>query len=109
MDYTKPVMSLLSKLQKENVAITHVFEGEEWERVQPGSDLKVRKDATEIITSVDESYVHVKHDGVTARLMIVLGNDASEILADWSVKVNTTLDQILDKVSEEFYQQWEKV
>jgi hypothetical protein len=109
MDYTKAVMSLLSKLQKSDVEITHVFEGAEWERVQPGSDLKVRKDATEIITSVDESHVRIKYQEEVAKLFIVLGNELSEILCDYSYKEGSVLESILEKVSDQFYEQWEKV
>ena len=107
MDYTKPVMSLLHKLQQKNVAITHVHDGEQWERIQPGTKLKVRQDAAEIITSVDESYVHIKHNGITGKLFIVLGNEPSEILCDYSYKEDSVLKTILNEVSEEFYIQWE--
>lgn len=116
MDYSKAVNSLLLKLQKANVAITHVHDGEQWERVAVGSNLKVRKSAVEIITSVDESMVHVKHDGVVGKLYLILGNEPNEILADYSAPAKVTADgrvvnsklwEILEQVSVKFYEQWE--
>lgn len=109
MDYTKPVMSLLHKLQKKGVTITHVFDGVEWEKIQPGTNLKIRQDATDVILSVDESMVRVKYQEEIAKLFIVLGNDSSEILSDYSFKENSILETMLEEVSEDFYNQWEKV
>lgn len=109
MDYTKPVMSLLHKLQKKDVTITHVFDGEEWEKIQPGTNLKIRQDAADVILSVDESMVRVKYQEEIADLFIVLGNDSSEILSDYSFKKNSILETVLEEVSEDFYNQWEKV
>lgn len=109
MDYTKPVMSLLSKLQKNNVEITHVFDGEEWTKCVEGNNLSRRKEAADAILSVDESLVRVKYQEEVAKLFIVLGNDPSEILCDYSYKEGSILESILEEVSDQFYEQWEKV
>ena len=110
MDYSKAVMSLLYKLQAEGVKIVEVFDGESWEKVTGDNNLQIRKNATEIITSVDTSSVRVKYQESNATLLIVLGNDESEILADYSGKYDksdTSLMDIIDKVADEFYAQWE--
>lgn len=109
MDYTKPVMSLLSKLQKSDVEITHVFDGEEWTKCVEGNNLSRRKEATDVILSVDESHVRIKYQEEVAKLFIVLGNEFSEILCDYSYKEGSVLESILEKVSDQFYEQWEKV
>jgi len=107
MDYSKSVMSLLHKLQKKEVNITQVFDGMNWEKISGNSKLEIRKNATDVITSVDEAIVRVEHNGTLARLFIVLGNDESEILADWGCKPGTTIDSIIEEVEDEFTSQWE--
>jgi hypothetical protein len=107
MDYSKSVMSLLHKLQQEEVNITKVFDGMNWEKISGNSKLEIRKNATDAITSVDEAIVCVEHNGTLARLFIVLGNEECEILADWGGKPNTTIFNIIEKVEEEFIAQWE--
>lgn len=103
MDYTKPVMSLLHKLQKRGVDITHVYDGEEWTFVNGN-----RKDAADVILSVDQSLVRIKQQEEVAKLIIVLGNEPSEILCDYYTE-GSNLETILEEVSDEFYTQWEKV
>lgn len=108
MDYTKPVMSLLNKLQKKGCEIVSVHDGEEWVKCD-GNNLNCRKDATDAILSVDESLVKIKYNDEVAKLIIVLGNEPSEILCDYSYKEGSNLETILEEVSDEFYTQWEKV
>lgn len=107
MDYSKAVMSLFSKLQKNGVTISRVFDGESWEEINTTNDLSMRRFATEIVTSVDTSTVLIQHKEESAILHIVLGNDEHEILADWGCKPGTTIDSIIEKVEEEFSLQWE--
>lgn len=109
MDYTKPVMSLLSKLQKSGVEITDVFDGEGWTECMGDNNLSRRKDAADAILSVDESLVRVKYQEEVAKLFIVLGNEPSEILCDYGCKSGSVIESILEEVSEQFYEQWEKV
>ena len=108
-DWTAPVMSLLSKLQKADVKILSVNDGDEYENVVDDSNLAVRKDATDMITSVDESLVRVQYEDGFATLCIVLGNDTSEILADYSFTPGSKLEEILENASEAFCEQWENV
>ena len=108
-DWTQPVMSLLHKLQKADVQIISVNDGNEYEDVVGDSKLASRKYAADMITSVDESWVRVKSKDAFATLYIVLGNDASEILADYSYTSGTKLEGILERVSSAFYEQWEDV
>ena len=108
-DWTQPVMSLLHKLQKADVQIIAVNDGEEYENVSGDTKLAARKDAADMITAVDESWVRVKHKDDSATLYIVLGNDTREILADYSYKPSSKLEEILHNVSSAFYEQWEDV
>jgi hypothetical protein len=108
-DWTQPVMSLLHKLQKADVQIISVNDGEEYENVSGDTKLAARKDAADMITSVDESWVRVQYKDDIATLFIVLGNNTSEILADYSFTPGSKLEEILESVSEAFYEQWEDV
>ena len=107
MDYTKSVMSLLHKFQKEGVKIVEVFDGESTEKVTGDNNLQIRKNATEIITSVDTSIVRVEYKGSSATLIITLGNDESEILADYHGDQSSELWEIIERIEEEFCDQWE--
>lgn len=109
IDWTQPVMSLLHKLQKADVQIISVNDGDEYENVSGNSKLAIRKDAADMITGVDESWVRVQYKDEFATLYIVLGNDANEILADYTYKPNGELEGILESVSNKFYEQWEDV
>ena len=112
-DWSPPVMSLLFKLQKEGVQPYIVNDGEEIIRLTPAtSDFTKRREATEIITSVDDSAVGVEYTDVTGKrhvtyLSIVLGNYANEILSDYGIPECEKFEEILEEVSSEFYDQWE--
>jgi hypothetical protein len=109
----KAVSSLLFKFQKHGFKICGVNDGEEsFSFADVDNRLYVRKKVTDIICSVDESWVRVFNDlGEPATLFIVLGNDDSEILCDYSCSIFSSeeLTQSIELVAEEFYQQWEKV
>ena len=108
-DWTQPVMSLLNKLQEADVQIIGVNDGEGYETVSGDTKLAIRKDAADVITAVDESWVRVQYKDEFATLYIVLGNDANEILADYSYKPNSELEGIIESVNSAFYEQWEDV
>ena len=108
-DWTQPVMSLLNKLQEADVQIIGVNDGDEYETVSGDTKLAIRKDAADVITAVDESWVRVQYKDEFATLYIVLGNDANEILADYSYKPNSELEGIIESVNSAFYEQWEDV
>jgi hypothetical protein len=108
-DWTQPVMSLLHKLQKADVKIIAVNDGEEYENVSGDTNLAIRKDAADMITAVDESWVRVQHQDDSATLYIVLGNDTNEILADYGFTPGSKLEEILESVSNAFHEQWEDV
>jgi hypothetical protein len=108
-DWTQPVMSLLSKLQEADVKIIAVNDGDEYESVSGDTKLAIRKDAADMIIAVDEAWVRVQYRDDVATLYIVLGNDTSEILADYSYKPNSKLEGILESVSNAFHEQWEDV
>jgi hypothetical protein len=108
-DWSQPVMSLLHKLQEADVQIISVNDGYDYENVVGDSKLAVRKDAADMITAVDESWVRVQYKDEFATLFIVLGNDANEILADYSYQPSSELEGIIESVSEAFYEQWEDV
>lgn len=108
-DWTQPVMSLLHKLQEKDVQILAVNDGEGYENVSGATKLATRKDAAEMIVAVDEAWVKVKHQDDFATLYIVLGNETSEILADYGFTPDTKLEGILESVSNAFYEQWEDV
>lgn len=108
-DWSQPVMSLLNKLQKVDVQIISVNDGEGYENVSGNSKLAIRKDAADMITAVDESWVRVQYKDEFATLFIVLGNDANEILADYSYQPSSELEGIIESVSSAFCEQWEDV
>ena len=108
-DWTQPVMSLLHKLQKADVKIIAVNDGDEYDEVVGDTNLAARKDAADMITAVDEAWVRVQHQDDFATLYIVLGNDTNEILADYTFTSGSKLEAIIEGVSEAFYEQWEDV
>ena len=112
-DWSQPVMSLLHKLQKAGVQIVGVAIGDDdedgFEDVVGDNNLAIRKDAANMITAVDEAWVRVQHQDDFATLFIVLGNNTNELLADYSFPPHTQLEEILEGVSEAFYEQWEDV
>lgn len=106
----KAVLSLLHKFQQRDFSLRYIFDGEEEHYVgNAKTNLDIRKDAADIICSVDQSWVRVQNNqGSTATLFIVLGNDDSEILCDYSSSSKELMQEI-EVIAEEFYQQWEKV
>ena len=109
----KAVSSLLYKFQQRGFILQSVNDGEEnfllSHLSSPTNDIKLnsRKEAVDIICSVDQSCVRVKKDSNLATLLIVLGNDDSEILYDYSASSEEFMQEV-ELIAEEFYQQWEK-
>ena len=94
-DWSGPVNSLLNTLQKDGYTIVEVFDGGEWTKFNQTTYLAVRKEATDIITSVDECHLRIKKGDEKLRLFIVLGNEPEEIVADYIS--NDELEVTLDK------------
>lgn len=110
MDYTKAISSLLSKFQRKGVEIIKVYDGEEWIDCNGNSNLDSRKIAVEAVDSVEISHVRIRYMNEVANLVLITGNEPSEILADWGCKSEfVNLNNIIEEVSEEFYTQWEEV
>jgi hypothetical protein len=84
-DWSKPVSSLLNKLQQNGFIIAAVNDGEETFKMDlKKSNLANRKEATDVITSVDESWVQVKKGDAKGRMFIVLGNEPEELVCDYT-------------------------
>jgi|694.fasta_scaffold111777_6 hypothetical protein len=94
-DWSGPVNSLLNTLQKAGYTIVAVFDGEEWTKFNQTTNLAVRKEATDIITSVDECHLRIKKGDMKLRLFIVLGNEPEEIVVAYTP--NDELEVSLDK------------
>lgn len=105
----KAVSSLLYKFQQRGFVIHVVNDGEEEHFLgNSETNLDIRKHAVDVICSVDQSWVRIQNNqGHGATLFIVLGNDDSEILCDYSSSSEEFMKEI-ELVAEEFYQQWEK-
>lgn len=104
----KAVSSLLLNFQLQDFAIRAVNDGGESFCFRKNKNkFSARKEAADIICSVDQAWVRVEKDGNLATLFIVLGNDDSEILCDYSASSDEFMQEI-EVVAEKFYQQWEK-
>jgi hypothetical protein len=103
-NWAKPVSSLLSKFQRCGYDIMAAHDGEEYNNINKNlSQLNKRKEAVDIITSVDLSRVYLlSPKGRKFYLMIVLGNEPSELVADY-----TYFEEETENIVEEFCQQWE--
>lgn len=113
--YAKCVSSLLFKVQKKGIKLDSVDDGGEVITLRHAKDLDARTDAVDTVCSVDESYVRVtigpEYEETRGFLFIVLGNDKSEILADYGItkgqkEQGARLMKLLDEVADEFYEQW---
>lgn len=107
-NYEEAVSSLLHKFQKGGFYIAYVFDGVDKCPIDYEiSDLAARKAAVDIVCSVDASSVLIKSAecGGSASLFIVLGNEKSEILCDYSAQED--LFPRLDAIADEFANQWE--
>jgi hypothetical protein len=92
----------LYKLQQRGFTIVSVYDGEERVKIDSTkSNLASRKEAIEVITSVDESQLIVKKGDIKASLYILLGNDPEELVYDY-----TDWDE-LDMVVNEHSFQWQ--
>lgn len=107
--YEKCIKSLLFRVQSKGIKLEFVDDGEERIDLSGFSDVDSRREATDAVCSVDGSRVYVSHEESRGFLFIVLGNDRCECLADYGVSKGDNarqLMQLLDQVSEEFYEQW---
>lgn len=99
LDWSVPVSSLLNRLQQDGYKIFSVNDGEEMVLIDQNlSDLTARKKATEVICSVDHSAIALFKNGKRYAVYIVLGNDPSEIVADYTD--DPSLEMIIDTFSD---------
>ena len=89
LDWSKPVNSLIHKLQKAGLVVQAVDDGGEIVNIKETKQLENRKLAVDTVVSVDFSHIILKNaNGDRARIVIVLGNDPDEIVADWACSSN---------------------
>jgi hypothetical protein len=106
-DWQRPVRSLLRHLMANDIEPISVDDGEETVQLTSPSLSPRREEALEIITSVDESRLNVMHDGQAGWLLIILGNEPEELVADYCPANSTTLSQLLELATTAYSQQWE--
>lgn len=105
-DWSVPVRSLLHKFQMAGFNISNVHDGEEMIQIdQSLSQTKIKHAATDVVVSVDDSFVYINKDGLCARLWIVLGNEPEEIVADYNY--NPQLEELLEETIDKYTLQWE--
>lgn len=110
LDWSKPVNSLIHKLQKAGLVVQAVDDGGEIVNIKETKQLENRKLAVDTVVSVDFSHIILKNaNGDRARIVIVLGNDPDEIIADWACSSNysSTIAPQVESAIEQFYKQWE--
>jgi hypothetical protein len=102
-DWSVPVKSLLAEFQAAGFNVSAVYDGEDMIRID--QNLSQTKTATDIVVSVDESFIYINKDGMRARLFIVLGNEPEEIVADYNY--NPQLEELLEETIDKYTLQWE--
>lgn len=72
------------------IVLDRVFDGEE--------DIPVKNEteALDAIFAVDMSWLHVKVDNTVGYLFIVLGNDPEEVVADYTINLESSLASIFE-------------
>ena len=102
MDYTDCLQDLLDRLLAAGFVIDWVDDG-----LDNGDGFYANpKDAVDVMMSVDESSLGVSLDGVPFSLCIILGNDKSEIVADYFGPREKDTEK-LDEVMIKFCAKWE--
>jgi ribosomal protein S18 acetylase RimI-like enzyme len=104
LNWAIPVGSLLRTMQKHDIALVAVFDGEDTNRLNAAMNHPRRKEAVELITSVDESRLYVTYGGKSGWVDIVLGNDCDELAADWSA--SGMLEALLQTAIDEYNDRW---
>lgn len=105
LDWTLPVRTLIHHFQNHDFDVVSVNDGEEDVTIFAQSKAGKRIEATEIITSVDESYLRVAKGEQTAIIFIVLGNEPDELVADYGC--SEELMPFVDEVVDAHRNQWE--
>ena len=102
LDWSAPVRSLLFRLQHDGFSLHSVHDGEELTIILSGGIRAAVREAADIITSVDRSNLSLSKNGErVATLMIILGNEPEELVADWvaASKFEDAIDEAIDKFS----------
>ena len=106
LDWTQPVMSVLLALQEQGLVIKGINDGEGFHSiVKP--DLAVQASvACDLITAVDMAWVDVESEAGKATVLLVLGNEPDELIADYSYS-STAVDIALTAASDTHCARWE--
>ena len=106
LDWTVPVRTLIHQLQNHDFDILSVNDGEEDIPIISNSgSLAERQEVTGAITAVDEAWLRVGMNRMTATLYIVLGNEPDELVADYSCPEE--LMPFVEEAVEAHRKQWE--
>lgn len=105
-NWSVPVRSLLFTLQQAGFNIDRVFDGGECSIMRYVHNRDARSDATEIITSVDESTLVVTKDSCTVTMRLILGNEPDGIVADYGCS-STTIERYFEKILGIYCNRWE--
>ncbi len=107
LDWTKPVASLVYSLQQEGLRLASVYDGEEKVTLAGLSAVKARKEAVEVITSVDIATLTLRDaNNSGCAVNIILGNEPEELAADWYGQ-NSVVVGLLDKGIEAYINRWQ--
>ncbi|MGB7565954.1 MAG: hypothetical protein WBM08_14535 [Prochlorococcaceae cyanobacterium] len=107
-DWKPPVRSLIRHLNAHNIEPISVDDGEETVQLTKANFFPRREEATEIITSVDESRLNVMCAGQAGWLLIILGNEPEELVADYSPgSRRNDLGARLAQATTAYSKQWE--
>lgn len=102
LNWAIPVASLLNTLQENGYKIFSVSDGDKPILIDQNlSDNTARKNAVDVISSVDYSAVALNKDNKIFAVHIVLGNEPSELAADY------TDDEDLERVIDDHIERWE--
>lgn len=104
-DWSQPVSSLLFKVQKAGIKLIFVNDGEETTKLE-GNNIAQRKEAVDVITSVDISSFNVEYNGIRGSVLIVLGDSPEDIVNDYSSNSNELME-LLESVVDSYTNQWE--
>jgi hypothetical protein len=98
LDWSEPVLSLLKAVQHAGLELVAVEDGEGRHSYNEIDSNKMRLEAfVDVITSVDISWLYIRNVvGDKGTITIVLGNEPSEMIADYSYSSNQLLSSLIN-------------
>lgn len=108
LNYEPVIRSFLQLLQKNSIDLFAVDNGEGYQTLRGTSEEKLEQ-AVDLLTDVDSAWLSANVLERPVNILIIYDGVPSEIIADWSIPINSNAVDLIGAIVDEFTELWDGI